>query len=156
MGLTHRENGWDSNYVIIIDTPSHQTHCKNRLLVVITSIRYSLSACAYSIVHEIAKANTGHEYVTGSVTRPSAFDQLRYVKAKGKRPRESYHMICSTAGITDSKCNCLFTFSSTATERLENRDKFRGPGDVPTIAIVYWLTDDLGKLPLRLLYTNSL
>ena len=108
------------------------------MLVVITSIHYSLSACAYSIVHEIAKANIGHEYVTGSVTRPSAFDQLRYVKAKGKRPRESYHMICSTAGITDSKCNCLFTFSSTATERLENRDKFQVWQHIIAVPQITW------------------
>jgi len=45
-----------------------------------------------------------------------------------RRPGESYHMICGTADVTDSRCNSLFTFLSTATEKLKNQNKFQRRG----------------------------
>ena len=37
-------------------------------------------------------------------------------------------VICSTAGVKDSRRNCLFTFICTVTEKLENRNKFQRRG----------------------------
>ena len=59
------------------------------------------------------------------VPRPSAPPVLiayGMQKNGGRRPGESYHVIQSTADIMDSRCNGLFTFLSTAIEKL---DKFQ-------------------------------
>jgi len=46
----------------------------------------------------------------------------------GRRPGEFHHVIHGIADVTDSKRNSLFTFVSTVTEKLENRNKFQSRG----------------------------
>ena len=45
-------------------------------------------------------------------------------KNRGRRPGESYHVICRTHAVTDSRHKDIFTFISPATEKLEKQDKF--------------------------------
>ena len=60
-------------------------------------------------------------YYGGRLSTPS----LAVCKNRGRRPGESYHMIRVTADVMDSRCNSLFTFVSTATEKLESPNKFQ-------------------------------
>ena len=64
------------------------------------------------------------------VPRPSTplvFDHFLVCK-NGGRPWEFHHVIRSTADVTDSRHNSLFTFVVTVTEKLENRNKFQRRG----------------------------
>ena len=51
---------------------------------------------------------------------------LQYAKSEGElRPGQFHHMICGTVDVTDFRRNSLFTFISTATQKLENQNKFQ-------------------------------
>jgi len=68
-----------------------------------------------------------HSIIISLVLRPSmppVFDCLQYAKMEG----EFHHVICGMADITDSRRNSIFTFVSTVTEKLENRNKFQRRG----------------------------
>ena len=54
---------------------------------------------------------------------PPVFDRLQYAKMEGEGLGNF-----STADVTDSRCKSLFTFVSTVTEKLENRNKFQRRG----------------------------
>ena len=52
---------------------------------------------------------------------PPVLDHMQCSMQKRRdKAWEFHHMICGTADIADSKCNSLFAFLSTATEKLEN------------------------------------
>jgi len=54
------------------------------------------------------------------VPRPSALIAYSMQKKNGgRRPGESYHTFHSKADIMDSRCNGLFTFLSTAIEKID-------------------------------------
>ena len=55
----------------------------------------------------------------------SCFWSLVVCKNGGRRPGESYHKICGTHHITDSRHGDIFTFISPATEKLENQNKIQ-------------------------------
>ena len=62
--------------------------------------------------------------MTGSDSADDSADNLKLVR----RPGEFHHVIRATADVTDSRRNSLFTFVSTVTEKLENRNKFERRG----------------------------
>jgi len=86
-------------------------------------------------IRQDLKGELAHPYIAlqgaqyGLIPRPftlPVFDPLHYVKVEGEGPGEFHHVICGTVDVTESRCNSIFTFVSTVTEKLENRNKFRG------------------------------
>ena len=70
----------------------------------------------------------GNEAMHSLVPRPSpapVFDCMQYAKTEPRRPGESYHVIRATGDVTDSTHGGIFTFLSSATEKLKKQDKFQ-------------------------------
>jgi len=76
----------------------------------------------YSVMcQQNVKSNVYLVVLNSLVPRPSTppvFDCLQYAKYRGRRPGEFHHMIHGKVDITDSRCNSLFTFVSTVTEKV--------------------------------------
>ena len=77
--------------------------------------------CTCGLPHA-CKHITGVSLSSLIIPRPShlQFLLLAVCKNGGRRPGESYHVICGTADVTDSRLNSLLTLLSMATEKLEN------------------------------------
>jgi len=61
-----------------------------------------------------------YNYITHMYTELASFPGLLHLSSN-QQPGKSYHVIHSTADVTVSRCNNLFTLISTATEKLESR-----------------------------------
>ena len=81
-----------------------------------------------SLKSDDSDKTTGHDRPRSQALYASSFWSLAVCKNGERRPGEFHHVIHGTADITDSRYNSLFTFVSTVTEKLENRNKFQRRG----------------------------
>ena len=81
-----------------------------------------------SLKSDNSDKTTGHDRLRSQAFYASSFWSLAVCKNRERRPGEFHYVIRGPADITDSRHNSLFTFISTLTEKLENRNKFQRIG----------------------------
>jgi len=120
-GLVSVHNCWEQAppYVQCVKFYLHLSVCLLILSEIPCTMDKSLdSACTWQIA------------IARLVPRPSTspvFDCLQYAKTEGEG-LGNFITIRGTADVTDSRCNSLFTFVFTVTEKLENQNKFQRRG----------------------------